>query len=412
MARKPTKEKKIKIPPVFVWNGVDGKGNKREGEISADSTVLAKAELRKQGFRVTKIKMKPKPLFGTSKPKILPADIAIFSRQMATMMASGVPLVQSFEIVGNGHENASMQEMIYKIKASVEAGNSLTEALKEHPLYFDDLYCNLVQAGEQAGILDDILDKVAVYKEKTERVKSKIKKAMMYPTAVIVVSAIVVSILLLFVVPQFEAIFNDFGAELPAPTMVVVGMSRFLAEWWWFIGIILFGSFTIFSYFKKRSAKMREAIDRILLKVAVIGPILEKAAIARFARTLATMFAAGVPLVEALDGVKGAVGNIVFANGVQSIKDEVALGTQIKIAMANTKLFPNMVVQMVAIGEESGSLDAMLSKVADFYEAEVDDMVDGLSSLIEPIIMAVLGVIIGGIIVAMYLPIFKMGEVV
>ncbi len=412
MAAKAKNKAKTQKNTEFIWSGVDAKGNKKEGIIMAPSAALAKAELRKQGTRVTKIKAKPKPLFSASKPKITPLDIAIFSRQMATMMSSGVPLVQSFEIVGNGHENASMAEMIMQIKASVESGNSLTEALREHPLYFDDLYCNLVQAGEQAGILDDILDKVAMYKEKTEAIKAKIKKAMFYPVAVMVVAVVVVSILLLFVVPQFEAIFKDFGADLPGPTVVIINMSRFLSEWWWLFFGGIFGALNIFFYFKKRSRKMREVIDRVLLKVAIIGPILEKAAIARFARTLSTMFAAGVPLVEALEGVAGAVGNVVFTNGVLQMKDEVATGTQVQAAMRNTELFPNMVVQMVAIGEEAGSLDAMLAKVADFYEAEVDNMVDGLSSLLEPLIMAVLGVIIGGIVVAMYLPIFKLGEVV
>jgi len=409
------KNKAPKPDPYFVWEGTDNSGGKRKGEIQAKSAALAKAELRKQGNRVTKIKPKPTPLFGIGGPKkkaITPLDIAIFSRQMATMMSSGVPLVQSFEIVGNGHENANMSEMILKIKASVESGNSLTEALQEHPLYFDDLYCNLVQAGEQAGILDNILDKVATYKEKTEAIKQKIKKALFYPVAVMIVAVVVVSILLLFVIPQFEEIFKNFGATLPAPTRFVVGMSRYMQEWWYIVFGIIFAVGYVFSYFKKRSRAMREAIDRILLKVAVIGPILEKAAIARFARTLATMFAAGVPLVEALDGVAGAVGNIVFQNAVLQIKEEVSTGTQVQSAMRNVNLFPNMVIQMVAIGEESGSLDAMLSKVADFYEAEVDNLVDGLSSLLEPIIMAVLGVIIGGIVVAMYLPIFKMGEVV
>lgn len=398
--------------PTFIWSGVDAKGSKRQGEIIAKSAALAKAELRKQKIRVTKIKTKSKPLFAPAKKTITPLEIAIFSRQMATMMASGVPLVQSFEIVGNGHENPTMAEMILKLKASVESGNSLTEALREHPLQFDDLYCNLVQAGEQAGILDDILDKVAVYKEKTEAIKAKIKKALFYPIAVMVVAAIVVTILLLFVVPQFETIFDDFGATLPGPTLIVIGMSKWLQAYWWIVFGIIGGSLYTFSYFKKRNRKMREVLDRIMLKVAIVGPILEKAAIARFARTLETMFAAGVPLVEALDGVAGAVGNIVFANGVMQIKDEVSTGTQVQVAMKNTNLFPNMVVQMVAIGEESGSLDKMLSKVADFYEAEVDNLVDGLSSLLEPIIMAVLGVIIGGIVVAMYMPIFKLGEVV
>jgi type IV pilus assembly protein PilC len=406
------KRKKVVKTPTFVWSGTDQKGNKKQGEIVSKSSALAKAELRKQGLRVNKIKAKAKPLFAPRKPPITPLDIAIFSRQMSTMMSAGVPLVQAFDIVGNGHENASMAEMILKIKSSVEAGNSLTEAFQEHPLYFDDLYCNLVKAGEQAGILDDILDKVATYKEKTEAIKAKIKKAMTYPISVMVVAAVVVSILLLFVVPQFEAIFADFGATLPGPTLIVVGMSRFLASWWWLIFGGIFGLIKVFSYFKKRSRKMREFLDRLILKVPIFGPIMEKAAIARFARTLATMFAAGVPLVEALEGVEGAVGNIVFAIAVKEIKEEVSTGTQVQAAMKNTNLFPNMVVQMVAIGEESGSLDKMLGKVADFYEAEVDNMVDNLASLMEPMIMSILGVIIGGIVVAMYLPIFKIGEVV
>ena len=312
MAKQPAKVKPL---PIFIWSGTDAKGNKKDGEILAKNVATARAELRKQGIRVTKIKAKPKDLFGPKKQAITALDIAIFSRQMATMMQSGVPLVQAFEIVGNGHENASMQDMILKIKASVEAGNSLTEALKEHPLYFDDLYCNLVQAGEQAGILDNILDKVATYKEKTEAIKAKIKKALFYPIAVLVVAAIVVTILLLFVVPQFEDIFKSFGATLPAPTQAVVNMSRFLAEWWYVVFGIIFGLLYTFFYFKKRSRKMREVLDRITLKIAVIGPIMEKAAIARFARTLSTMFAAGVPLVEALDGVSGAVGNIVLVRG-------------------------------------------------------------------------------------------------
>ncbi|NOQ80086.1 MAG: type II secretion system F family protein [Gammaproteobacteria bacterium] len=361
------------------------------------------------------MKPKPKPLFGLGGPRrkaITPMDIAIFSRQLATMMKAGVPLVQSFEIVGNGHENANMQEMILAIKSDIEGGNSLTESLRKFPLHFDDLFCNLVQAGEHAGILDSILDKVATYKEKTEALKSKIKKAMFYPIAVMLVAVIVVTILLLFVIPEFEDLFSGFGAELPAPTQFVVNMSRFLQDWWWAvfgsIGLAIF----FFGYFKKRSRKMREFLDRLSLKIAIIGPILEKAAIARYARTLQTMFAAGTPLVEALGSVSGAVGNIVFSNAVDQIQQEVSTGTQLNKAMTNTGVFPNMVLQMTAIGEESGALDTMLGKVADFYEAEVDNLVDGLTSLLEPIIMSVLGVIIGGIVVAMYLPIFQMGNVI
>ena len=406
---------KEKPVPIFLWEGADRNGNRKKGEIQAKNMALAKAQLRREGINVLKIKLKPKPLFGLGGPRkkpITPLDIAIFSRQLATMMKAGVPLVQAFEIVGTGHENAAMSELIMSIKTDVEGGSSLTEALKKHPLYFDDLYCSLVQAGEHAGILDSILDKVATYKEKTEALKSKIKKAMFYPIAVIVVAIIVVTILLLFVIPQFEDMFKGFGADLPAPTQFVVDLSRFLQEWWYAVfggaGLVLYSFF----YFKKRSRKMREFLDKLALKIAIIGPILEKAAIARYARTLQTMFAAGTPLVEALGSVSGAVGNIVFSNAVEQIQQEVATGTQLNKAMTNTGVFPNMVIQMTAIGEESGALDTMLGKVADFYEAEVDNLVDGLTSLLEPMIMAVLGVIIGGIVVAMYLPIFQMGQVV
>ena len=406
---------KNKPAPFFIWEGADRNGNRKKGEIQASNMALAKAQLRREGINVLKIKLKPKPLFGMGGPRkkaITPLDIAIFSRQMATMMKSGVPLVQAFEIVGTGHENANMSEMIMAIKAEVEGGSSLTEALKKFPLYFDDLYCSLVQAGEHAGILDSILDRVATYKEKTEALKSKIKKAMFYPIAVIVVAVVVVTILLMFVIPEFEDLFSGFGAELPAPTLVVVAMSHFVIDYWWAlfggIGLTLY----IFFYFKKRSRKMREFLDKLALKMPVIGPILEKAAIARYARTLETMFAAGTPLVEALGSVSGAVGNIVYSDAVDQIQQEVSTGTQLNKAMSNVNLFPNMVIQMTAIGEEAGSLDSMLGKVADFYEAEVDNLVDGLTSLLEPIIMAVLGVIIGGLVVAMYLPIFQMGNVV
>ncbi|MCW8930052.1 MAG: type II secretion system F family protein [Gammaproteobacteria bacterium] len=406
---------KEKPAPIFVWEGADRNGNRKKGEVQAKNSALAKAQLRREGINVLKIKPKPKPLFGLGGPKkkpITPLDIAIFSRQIATMMKAGVPLVQAFEIVGTGHENFTMQEMIMSLKAEVEGGSSLTEALKKFPLLFDDLYCNLIQAGEHAGILDAILDKIATYKEKTEALKSKIKKAMGYPIAVILVAVIVVTILLLFVIPVFEELFQGFGADLPAPTQFVVNLSKFLQEWWW----ALFGSigifFYVFFYFKKRSKKMREVLDRITLKMAIIGPIMEKAAIARYARTLQTMFAAGTPLVEALGSVSGAVGNIVFQQAVDQIQQEVSTGTQLNKAMTNTGVFPNMVIQMTMIGEEAGALDTMLGKVADFYEEEVDNLVDGLTALMEPIIMSVLGVIIGGIVVAMYLPIFQMGQVV
>ncbi len=406
---------KEKSAPLFVWEGADRNGNRKKGEIQAKNSALAKAQLRREGINVLKMKPKPKPLFGLGGPRrkaITALDIAIFSRQLATMMKAGVPLVQSFEIVGNGHENLAMQEMILGLKAEVEGGSSLTEALRKYPLLFDDLYCNLVQAGEHAGILDGILDKVATYKEKSEALKAKIKKAMGYPIAVIVIAIIVVSILLIFVIPVFDGMFKSFGADLPAPTQFVVNLSKFLQEWWWALIGAIGGAILTFSYFHKRSKKMRETVDRVMLKVAIIGPIMEKAAIARYARTLQTMFAAGTPLVEALTSVSGAVGNIVFQKAVEQIQQEVSTGTQLYKAMTNTNIFPNMVIQMTMIGEESGSLDTMLGKVADFYEAEVDNLVDSLTSLMEPIIMSVLGIIIGGIVVAMYLPIFQMGKVI
>ena len=406
---------KQKQQNTFVWEGSDRNGNRKKGEIQAQSLALAKAQLRREGINILKVKAKPKPLFGIGgarKKPITPLDIAIFSRQLATMMKAGVPLVQSFEIVGNGHDNPAMSEMILAIKADVESGSSLTESLHKFPLYFDDLYCNLVQAGEHAGILDAILDKVATYKEKTEALKSKIKKALFYPTAVIIVAIIVITILLIFVIPVFDDMFQNFGAALPAPTQFVVNMSQFLQEWWWLVFGSLGLTVFIFSYFKKRSRKMRQLLDRLMLKVAIIGPILEKAAIARFARTLQTMFSAGTPLVESLSSVSGAVGNIVFSQAVDQIQLEVSTGTQLNRAMNNTGVFPNMVIQMTAIGEESGAIDTMLGKVADFYEAEVDNLVDALTSLLEPMIMAILGVIIGGIVISMYLPIFQMGNVV
>jgi len=404
---------KEKETPLFVWEGADRNGNRKKGELKAKSSAMAKAQLRKEGINVLKIKVKSKPLFGGgSRKAITPLDIAIFARQLATMMKAGVPLVQSFDIVGSGHENANMSDMIFGLKAAVEGGSSLTEALKKYPLQFDDLFCNLVQAGEHAGILEAILDKVATYKEKSEAIKAKIKKAMGYPIAVMVVAVVVVTILLLFVIPQFEDMFSSFGATLPAPTLFVVNMSKFLQEWWWLIFGTVGGFLFTFGYIKKRSRKMRNTLDRISLKLPVIGPILEKASIARYARTLQTMFAAGTPLVEALGSVSGAVGNVVFRDAVDQIQQEVSTGTQLNKAMINTGVFPNMVLQMTAIGEEAGALDGMLGKVADFYEDEVDNLVDGLASLMEPIIMSVLGVIIGGIVVAMYLPIFQMGQVV
>lgn len=413
MAEKKTK--KQQETPTFVWEGKDRNGNRKKGELQAKSVALAKAQLRRDGITILKVKAKAKPLFGLGGPKrkaITPLDVAVFARQLATMMKAGVPLVQSFEIVGTGHENKNMADMILAIKADVEGGSSFTEALRKFPLQFDDLFCNLVQAGEHAGILEGILDKIATYKEKTEALKSKVKSALFYPAAVIIMAVVVVTILLLFVIPVFEDLFSSFGADLPAPTQFVVTMSEGLQEWWWAIfgsiGLVIF----LFSYFKKRSRKMREGLDILILKVAIIGPIMEKSAIARYARTLQTMFAAGTPLVEALDSVAGAVGNVVFEKAVISIQQEISTGTQLNKAMLNTGVFPNMAIQMTAIGEESGALDTMLGKVADFYENEVDNMIEALTSLLEPVIMAVLGTIIGGIVVAMYLPIFQMGKVI
>ncbi len=397
---------------IFIWEGTDKRGNKVRGETRSASISLAKADLRRRGINPKKVKKKPTPLFGKKKKKITAGDIAVFSRQMATMMSSGVPLVQSFEIIGRGHENPAMQELILSIKSDVEAGNTLADALGKHPYHFDELYCNLVNAGEQAGILETLLDKIATYKEKTENIKSKIKKALFYPTAVIVVSFIVTAILLIFVIPQFQEMFKGFGADLPAMTLFVIGLSQVFQEWWWAIfGGIGVGIFA-FIEAKKRSPGFKHTLDRIALKVPIFGAILTKAAIARFARTLSTMFAAGVPLVEAMGTVAGAAGNVIYTEAIMRMRDEIATGSPINQAMRMTELFPNMVVQMVAIGEEAGSIDSMLAKVADFYEQEVDDAVDGLSSLLEPIIMAFLGVVIGGLVIAMYLPIFKMGQVV
>jgi type IV pilus assembly protein PilC len=398
---------------LFAWEGTNKSGNKVRGETRSVSLALAKAELRRQGINPTRVKKKAQSLFGGKrKKKITQGDIAIFSRQMATMMSSGVPLVQSFEIIGRGHENPAMAELILAIKADVEAGNPLADALGRHPFQFDDLYCNLVNAGEQAGILETLLDKIATYKEKTEAMKSKIKKAMFYPVAVIVVAFIVTTILLLFVIPQFQEMFSSFGADLPAMTMFVVNLSILFQNWWWAIFGSIGAAVYAFIEAKKRSREFRHALDRLVLKLPIFGDLLTKAAIARFARTLSTMFAAGVPLVEAMATVAGAAGNIVYGEAILRIRDEIATGSPLNQSMKQTELFPNMVVQMVAIGEEAGSIDSMLSKVADFYEQEVDDAVDGLSSLLEPMIMAFLGVVIGGLVVAMYLPIFKMGQVV
>ncbi len=397
---------------IFTWEGTDKKGKRIKGESRAANPAMVKADLRRQGINPLKVNKKSALFSATKKKKILPKDIAVFTRQLATMMSAGVPLVQSFEIIGRGHENPSMQELILAIKAEVESGSSLASSLAKHPLYFDELVCNLVNAGEQAGILETLLDKIAIYKEKTEALKSKIKKALFYPTAVIVVAFIVTSILLIFVVPQFQSLFQGFGADLPAFTLMVVHLSEWMQSNWWLALLGIGGAGYGFVEAKKRSPKFAHTLDRLVLKMPIIGEIITKAIIARYARTLSTMFAAGVPLVEAMESVAGAAGNQVYAIAILQMRDSVATGQQLQLAMSQSGLFPNMVNQMVAIGEESGSLDAMLSKVADFYEQEVDDAVDGLSSLIEPLIMAVLGVLVGGLIVAMYLPIFKMGSAI
>ena len=394
----------------YQWEGLDRGGKRVKGELAGESEALVKATLRKQGVNPIKVKRQPKPLWAR-KQKIATKDITIFCRQMATMMSAGVPLVQSFEIVGRGHANRSMQQLLLSIKSDIEAGGLLADALRRHPLYFNDLFVNLVTAGEHAGILESILHKLATYMEKTEALKSKIKSAMFYPVAVIVVAFIITCVLMIFVIPQFASLFKGFGADLPMLTKMVISMSEwFTQNWWLLIGAIVGAVFGIIRL-HRRSIEFARAVDRLSLRIPVIGDILNKSAIARFARTLATMFSAGTPLVEAMNSVAGACGNYVYYTAVLRMRDEISTGTQLQISMRETGLFPNMVTQMVAIGEESGAIDAMLGKVADWYEQEVDDAVDALTSLLEPLIMAVLGVLIGGLVIAMYLPIFKMGSV-
>ena len=394
----------------FLWEGKDKRGNKVRGKSLAANEAALRADLRRQGVAATRVKT-PSAAF-RSGGKVKPMDIAVFSRQLATMMAAGIPMVQAFEIVGNGHDKPSMQKLVLDIKANIEGGSTLHESLAKHPLYFDDLFVNLVNAGEQAGALETLLDKIATYKEKTEALKKKIKKALFYPAAVLIVAVIVSVILLIFVIPQFESLFKGFGADLPAFTQMVVNMSKFMQHQGWIVGAVVAGGVYAFMHFHKRSRNMRRSIDRAMLKFPIIGPILIKSAIARFARTLSTMFAAGVPLVEAMGSVAGATGNIVYEEATLRMKDEVATGQRLQRAMENTGIFPNMVVQMIAVGEESGSLDTMSAKVAEFYEAEVDNAVDSMSSLMEPMIMAVLGVLVGGMVIAMYLPIFKLGQAI
>jgi type IV pilus assembly protein PilC len=405
-------EKALKQPELFLWTGTDKRGVKVKGQTRGNNPSLIKADLRKQGIKPITVKKQNALFKKSAKKKIVAKDLAVFFRQLATMMSAGVPLVQAFEIIGRGHDNAGMRELLLTVKAEVESGTSLADSLAKHPLQFDDLVINLVSAGEQAGVLETLLDKIATYKEKTEYLKSKIKKALFYPTAVIIVAIIVTAILLIFVVPQFEELFSSFGADLPAFTRVVVNLSEFMQSYWWLIFGIIAATGIGFMQGKKRSRKFGRVLDRMVLKMPIIGPIMHKAAVARYARTLATMFAAGVPLVEALQSVAGATGNVVYSDAVLMVRDSVATGQQLTFAMNQTGLFPNMVEQMVAIGEESGALDTMLSKVADFYEQEVDDAVDALSSLLEPLIMSILGILIGGLVVAMYLPIFKMGAAI
>ena len=405
-------EKALKQADLFFWTGTDKRGVKVKGQTRGNNPSLIKADLRKQGIKPLTVKKQSALFKKSAKKKIVPKDLAVFFRQLATMMSAGVPLVQAFDIIGRGHENAGMRELLMKIKAEVESGTSLSDSLAKHPLYFDDLVINLVNAGEQAGVLETLLDKIATYKEKTEYLKAKIKKALFYPAAVIIVAVIVTAILLIFVVPQFEELFSNFGADLPAFTRVVVNLSEFMQAYWWLVFGVIAAAGVGFMQGKRRSRKFGRVLDRVILKMPIIGPIMHKAAVARYARTLATMFAAGVPLVEALESVAGATGNVVYSDAVLMMRDSVATGQQLTFAMSQTGLFPNMVEQMVAIGEESGSLDSMLSKVADFYEQEVDDAVDALSSLLEPLIMSILGILIGGLVVAMYLPIFKMGAAI
>ena len=401
--------KAIKRDIPFAWEGKDKRGARIKGKSLAPDEQALRAELRRQGVAPSRIRKQSQGRRGGS---VNAGDIAIFSRQLSTMLAAGIPLVQAFEIVGNGNDKPAMQRLVLDIKVDVEGGTSLHEALAKHPLYFDDLYINLVQAGEQAGALESLLDKVATYKEKTEALKKKVKKALFYPAAVLAVAIIVTVILLIFVIPEFENLYKGFGADLPAFTQMVIGLSKFVQHKGVFMLIVLAGAIWAFIYFKKRSKAMREFLDRLTLKVPIIGPIMRKAAIARYARTLSTMFSAGVPLVEALDSVAGATGNIVYEKGVNAMRDEVATGQRLQRAMENTGLFPNMVNQMIAVGEESGSLDEMSAKVATFYEAEVDNAVDAMSSLLEPLIMVVLGVLVGGLVIAMYLPIFKLASVI
>jgi type IV pilus assembly protein PilC len=392
---------------LYSWEGKDKSGKLVRGEMRAAGDASVSAQLRRQGVIVGKIKKSRTGGKGVSEK-----DITLFTRQLATMLKSGVPLLQAFDIVGKGHDNPSVSRLLFDIKSDVETGSSLEQAFRKYPLYFDDLFCNLIGAGEAAGILDSLLERLATYKEKIQAIKGKIKSALFYPVSILVVAFVITAVIMIFVIPAFKEMFSSFGADLPTPTLVVMAMSDFFVTWWWAILSMLGGTIYTFFYFWKRNKRMQRVMDALLLKLPIFGIIVRKATIARWSRTLATMFAAGVPLVEAFDSVAGAAGNAVYFDATKEIQREVTMGGSLTVSMQNTEIFPSMVLQMVAIGEESGSLDSMLSKVADFYEAEVDNAVEALSSLMEPVIMVVLGTLIGGMVVAMYLPIFKMGQAV
>ena len=406
------KQSPVKEQDIFIWHGVNRKGKKISGEMPANSIIELKSQLRKQGITPSRVKKKPKPLFGLGGDKaITPGDIAVITRQIATMLGAGVPLVQTIQMIGSGHNNGKMRKLLGDIEVKLSSGIPLSDCLRNHPLFFDDLYCDLVASGEQSGSLETIYGRIATYKEKAEALESKIKKAMFYPAMVVAVATIVTLILLLYVIPQFKDIFAGFGAELPPFTLFVLSISDFVSQFWYLVIGILFGIPVIYLRANKRSIKVKHITERTILKIPAIGPIMHKGALARFARTLSTTFAAGIPLVDSLTSAAGASGNIVYKNAVMEMRNEVIAGLPMHIAMRSTNLFPDMVTQMVMIGEESGSLDDMLAKVAHIYEQQVDDAVDGLTSLIEPMIMVVLGVIIGGLVIAMYLPIFKMGSI-
>lgn len=414
-SRATVKAKTVRTMPVldtFVWEGTDRRGTRMKGEQQAKNANLLRAELRRQGITPRVVKPKSKPLFGAAGRKITPKEIAIFSRQLATMMKSGVPIVQALEIISGGQKNPKMGQMVEALRADIAGGSSIYEAMSKFPVQFDELYRNLVRAGESAGVLETVLDTIATYKENTEALKGKIKKALFYPLMVIAVAIIVSGILLVFVVPQFEEVFKNFGAELPAFTQIIVNASRFMVAWWWAILLVLVGAVVAGIFAFKRSPAFQHFVDKAVLKIPVVGQIMHQAAVARFARTLATTFKAGVPLVEALDTVAGATGNSVYEKAVMRIKDDVSVGYQVNMAMKQVNLFPHMVVQMTAIGEEAGALDTMLFKVAEFFEQEVNNAVDALASLIEPMIMVFIGVLVGGMVIGMYLPIFKLAAVV